>query len=316
MRFAVVWPWWGYALAFGAAVLLGWLAYARVPIKLPTVGRIGLSALRALTLILLIVMLLRPVVMVPPAAAKNSLLPVLVDISRSMRLHDDDGPSRLERAQAIVRDLQAQLGTEYRLELLTFGEALTAAGDVDRLSATARRSDLSGAIADLAERYQSPTSIAGAIVLSDGGDTAATEERVGRAINAPIFTVGIGSTDAPRDREIVNLTAGEPLLPGASIDVSVSATSHGFGTEPVELREAREDGARIDAEVDQAADFIDPDPAQLPRDFHARLRRPDEGFAIRVILHGAFEQEVEIVGGHIRGISPSIFLSLSPDFSA
>ena len=236
MRFAVVWPWWGYALAFGAAVLLGWLAYARVPIKLPTVGRIGLSALRALTLILLIVMLLRPVVMVPPAAAKNSLLPVLVDISRSMRLHDDDGPSRLERAQAIVRDLQAQLGTEYRLELLTFGEALTAAGDVDRLSATARRSDLSGAIADLAERYQSPTSIAGAIVLSDGGDTAATEERVGRAINAPIFTVGIGSTDAPRDREIVNLTAGEPLLPGASIDVSVSATSHGFGTEPVELR--------------------------------------------------------------------------------
>ena len=35
---------------------------------------------------------------------------------------------------------------------------------------------------------------------------------------------------------IVNLTAGEPLLPGASIDLSVSATSIGFGTQPVELR--------------------------------------------------------------------------------
>ena len=33
-----------------------------------------------------------------------------------------------------------------------------------------------------------------------------------------------------------NLTAGEPLLPGASIDLSVSATSNGFGTAPVELR--------------------------------------------------------------------------------
>src|SRR5688500_10805140 len=108
MRFAVVWPWWGYALAFGAAVLLGWLAYARVPIKLRPGSRIGLSALRALTLILLIAILLRPVVIVPPIAAQNSVLPILVDISRSMRLHDSGGPSRLERAQGIVRDLQEQ----------------------------------------------------------------------------------------------------------------------------------------------------------------------------------------------------------------
>jgi uncharacterized membrane protein len=242
MRFAVAWPWWGYALVFGAALVLGWLAYARAPVRLPAGSRIGLSALRAITLMLLIGILLRPVVMVPPAAAKNSLLPVLVDVSRSMRLQDVDGASRLERAQAIVRDLQTQLGKDYRLELLTFGEALTAATDVDRLAATARRSDLSGAIADLAERYATSASstgaksIAGAIVLSDGGDTAASEARIGRPMDAPVFTIGIGNADAPRDREIVNLTAGEPLLPGASIDVSVSATSHGFGKQPVELR--------------------------------------------------------------------------------
>ena len=88
MRFAVVLPWWGYALAFGAALVLGWLAYARVPVQLTAGRRVGLSALRALTLILLIVILLRPVVMVPPAAANNSLLPILVDVSRSMRLRD------------------------------------------------------------------------------------------------------------------------------------------------------------------------------------------------------------------------------------
>jgi len=42
---------------------------------------------------------------------------------------------------------------------------------------------------------------------------------------------------AARDREIVNLTAGEPLLAGASIDLSVSASSAGFGTNPVEIRQ-------------------------------------------------------------------------------
>ncbi len=235
MRFAVVLPWWGYALAFGSALVLGGLAYARVPIPLTRKARVGFSALRSATLILLIVILLRPVVMVPPAAAKNSRLPILVDVSRSMRLEDVEGSSRIERAQGIVRELQAQLGNEYRIEILTFGETLAAVPDVDRVAPTSRRSDLSGAIADLAERYRNDR-LAGVIVLSDGGDTASQEAGEDRAIPAPVMTVGIGSPDAPRDREIVNLTAGEPLLPGASIDVSVSATSAGFGNDPVELR--------------------------------------------------------------------------------
>lgn len=256
MTFAVVLPWWGYALAFGGAIVFAWLVYARVPIKLTPGARLTLTTLRALTLILLIAILLRPVVMVPPAAANNSLLPVLVDVSRSMRLTDEGGESRLARARAIVRELQARLSSEYRIEVLTFGETLAAAGDLDRLAATARRSDLSGAMADLAERHPpspsagfgaagpaSPTAgfgaagrMAGVIVLSDGGDTAPNETRPGRGVRAPVFTVGIGSTETLRDREIVNFTAGEPLLPGASIDLSVSATSAGFGTEPVELR--------------------------------------------------------------------------------
>ena len=60
----------------------------------------ALSALRALTLILLIVILLRPVVMVPPAAANNSLLPILVDVSRSMRLSDAGRRRPAHRARA------------------------------------------------------------------------------------------------------------------------------------------------------------------------------------------------------------------------
>ena len=235
MRFAVTLPWWGYALAFGAAIVLAWLAYARVPIRLRPGQRAALTALRAVTLILLIAILLRPVVLVPPAAANNSLLPVLVDVSRSMRLTEAAGISRLQRAQAIVRELQKQLASEYRIEVLTFGESLAAATDIERLAPTARRSDLGGAMADLADRYRS-SKVAGVIVLSDGGDTSPQEAKRDAAIKAPVITVGIGSTEVARDREVVNLTAGEPLLPGASIDLSVSATTAGFGTEPVELR--------------------------------------------------------------------------------
>ena len=243
-------PWWGYVLAFAAAIVLAWLAYTRAAVRLTPGTRARLITLRALTLLLLIAILLRPVVTVPPAAANNSVLPVLVDVSRSMRLADaEDGAARLDRAKAIVRDLQARLSSEYRIELLSFGESLAAVQDVERLAATARRSDLSGAVADLAERYPpSPAGsragsggassgrVAAVIVLSDGGDTAPQEADTGRSIDAPIITVGIGDTSPRRDREVANLSAGEPLLPGASIDLSVSATSAGFGTEAVELR--------------------------------------------------------------------------------
>ena len=236
MRFAVVLPWWGYLLAFAGAIVLAWLAYTRAAVRLTPGTRATLITLRALTLLTLIAILLRPVVTVPPAAANNSVLPVLVDVSRSMRLADaEDGAARLDRAKAIVRDLQSRLSAEYRVELLSFGESLAAVPDVERLAATARRSDLSGALADLAERYKS-TRVAGVIVLSDGGDTAPQEADTGRSIDAPVVTVGIGDTRPARDREVANLTAGEPLLPGASIDLSVSATSTGFGTEAVELR--------------------------------------------------------------------------------
>ncbi len=234
MHFAVLLPWWGYLLAFASAVLLAWLAYVRVPVPLPGSLRAALVGLRALSLALILAILLRPVVDVPPTNAQHALVPVLVDVSRSMRLADGDGPSRLARAQAIVRDLQARLGADYRLELLTFGETL-APGAVEQLAATARRSDLTGALAALAERHRGDR-VASVILLSDGGDTAVDGSPASRPLDAPVLAVGVGDAASARDREIVNFTAGEPLLAGASIDLSVSAVSHGFGREPVEFR--------------------------------------------------------------------------------
>jgi uncharacterized membrane protein len=246
MRFAVVLPWWGHVLVFASALALAWLAYARTPIPLTRSQRTSLTALRFLTLAALIVVWLRPVVLVPPAGGEHSVVPVLVDASRSMRLPDGHGTSRIERAKAIARELHATLADAYRVELLTFGETL-AAGDVDRLAATARRSDLTDALAALADRYRGQR-LAGIVVLSDGGDTSDQESHPAAALskaNAPVLTVGIGERTGVRDREIVNFTAGEPLLPGASIDLSVSAVSIGYGKEPVEIR-VSESGRPVD----------------------------------------------------------------------
>lgn len=233
MRFAVALPWWGYALAFGLALLLAWAAYARVIVPLARGQRALLTLLRAATLVVIVAALLRPVAVVPRSEPEDRLLAVLIDNSRSMRLADG-GEARIEQARSIARDLAEAVGTGYKIEWLTVGESLGPV-ELDAVAPTGRQSDLTGGLEALAERYRQQR-LAGVVMISDGGDTSSRVADPGRLPAVPVFTVGIGSAAAPRDREVVNLTAGEPLLPEASIDLSVSAVSHGFDTSPIELR--------------------------------------------------------------------------------
>jgi uncharacterized membrane protein len=251
VQFAVALPWWGYALAFAAALICAWLAYARVGVTLSRPRHALLVSLRALTLLLVVIFILRPVRFVQAAGARDAVVAILVDGSRSMRLADG-GAARIERARGIVQGLQAQLSPHFQTELLQFGESLTRI-EIGQLSADARRTDLSGALAAAADRYRGRP-LAGVVVVSDGGDTALEEAGSRRALSVPVFTIGIGSTTLERDREVINLTAGEQLLAGSSVDLSVSVTSTGFGTTPIELR-LKENGRPIDTRrVTPAAD--------------------------------------------------------------
>jgi uncharacterized membrane protein len=233
MRFAVALPWWGYVLAFAAVVACAWLTYARVAVPLSLRQRGLLTLLRTATLVLLVIFLLRPVRLVEAAGARDSIVAILVDVSRSMRL-SDDGMPRIERARALVEQLQQQVGADFRTDLLSFGETLTRT-TAPQLAADARRSDLSGAVAALGERYRGQR-LAGVVVLSDGGDTAPAEGANARTLGVPVFTIGIGSAAPVRDREVLNVTAGQALLSESSVDLSVSAASYGYATAPMQMR--------------------------------------------------------------------------------
>ena len=82
MHFAVALPWWGYLLAFITAVACAWWAYARVAVSLPAAQRTLLIGLRAITLVLIVMCLLRPVTFVQVAGARDSVVAILVDTSQ------------------------------------------------------------------------------------------------------------------------------------------------------------------------------------------------------------------------------------------
>jgi uncharacterized membrane protein len=231
VRFAVALPWWGYALAFGAAVALAWYTYATA--ALAPRARLGLTALRGLTLLLLVAAVLRPVRLVPPASARDRVVPILVDVSRSMRIADGDGPARLQQARAAADTLIAALATSYKTEVWTFGDGV-APGDLGRLQASAGRSDIGGALSAITDRYRG-RALGGIVVISDGGDTTASDDARGDGAAAPVFTVGVGAPAISRDREVVAMTAGEPRLADSTVDVHVSASSTGYGSQPLDL---------------------------------------------------------------------------------
>lgn len=229
MRFAVALPWWGYTLVFAGAIGLAVFTYAAA--RVPTRARAGLMVLRALTLLLLVAAVLRPVRVLPASAARNRVVPILVDVSRSMRVADAAGPARMQRARSAAGELVVALERSFRTEVWAFGDGVARA-ELDDMQASAGRSDLTGALRAVTDHYRGRT-LGGIVVVSDGGDTSSRDASA--AVTVPVFAVGVGEPRMTRDREVVAMSAGEPRLADSTVDVQVSALSTGFGAQALEL---------------------------------------------------------------------------------
>jgi uncharacterized membrane protein len=244
MQFAVALPWWALALLVLAMIGAAWATYAGAIVPLPRGRRITLAALRALTLLLLLACLLRPVRVMPPETQEGAAVPILVDASRSMRLADAGGRARIDVASAVVERIRSQLATDFRPEVWTFGSGLAEARSGAVMAADGERSDLSGALRAVREQYRDRP-LAGVIVVSDGGDTGATDAAAGANDDGvPVFAVGVGSTQPPADFEVLDVSAGEAAVTDASVDLTVAAISRGAAA-PFDLR-VLENGRPID----------------------------------------------------------------------
>jgi uncharacterized membrane protein len=231
MTFANPLPWWALALVAAAAAGLAALAYRGM--SGARHRRATLAAIRFLTLLVLVVLLMRPVARVDDTETRDAVVPILVDVSRSMGIEDANGQRRIDRARDLLeRDILPSLNGRFNVEVLSFGDGLAPA-KADDLAPTARRSDLAGALVAVRERYRGRP-VAGVVLLSDGGDTGGAIDEA--AADTAVFALGVGSETVGRDREVLSVTAAEAVLDDSRVDLAVSAVSHGNGTAPIELR--------------------------------------------------------------------------------
>src|SRR5919106_5351084 len=244
MQFAIALPWWTLLLIAGAVCVVAWACYAGAIVALPRRQRAALATLRALTLLLLVACLLRPVRVLPPDSSSDVVVPVLVDISRSMGVEDMDGRARIDAARDLLdREVRPALATRFVPELWTFGDTLEQA-DASMVSASASRSDLSGALRALRDRYRE-RKVAAVVVMSDGGDTGAQDAATSvDAGSVPVYAIGIGAPRVASDLEVLDVSAGEMAVADSSVDISVSAVNRG-GAAPFDLR-VLENGRPLD----------------------------------------------------------------------
>jgi uncharacterized membrane protein len=237
MHFASLPPWWLTVVVALAVAAVVFVSYRRPLAPLPQAKRAVLVTLRAATLTAILLLLFRPIALLPPVGEREQVLPVLVDTSRSMRVADADGMTRMARAAALLRDdLLPVLSRQYRTELLSVGDALEPVA-IEALAPRAGRSDLAGALASVRERFRGQR-VAGVVLLTDGADTAPStiSDRQPDVAPWPVFAIGVGSVAGLRDREVLGVVAGEQRLDHASVDLQVSVASSGFGRQPFPLR--------------------------------------------------------------------------------
>ena len=228
MTLAEPWPWWALVAALAGVAFLTWREYSRA--RISRQQRATLAALRAVTLLLLILFLMRPVA-VSDGAPRGTVVPLLVDVSRSMRIADAGGRPRIQRAREVAARLAPALGREFTVETLGFGETLDPL-DPQRAEAAAPRTDLSAALSAVADRYRG-RGLAGIVVISDGADTGDGAVPAGIP---PIYTIPVGSPRPLRDREVAALAIGDAPLSGSIVDLTATVVSHGFDRSPIEIR--------------------------------------------------------------------------------
>ena len=204
-----------------AAVGVVVIMYRRVK-GVPLRDRLILGALRLSALLLLVGCLLRPTVVLSSAVPQRNLLAVVLDDSRSMKLNDVNGGSRLAAEQQLLADssdIVRRLSERFALRFFRFGADAHPATGTGALTGSGTRTDLANALNSTREELAG-LPLSGVIVMTDGADNSGGDLGASllalRARRIPVYAIGVGEERFARDIAVERVTAPPTILAGAS----------------------------------------------------------------------------------------------------
>lgn len=239
-----------------AVVALVVVLYARLH-SVGTVDRAVLGTLRAVALLVLIACLLRPALVIASAVPQRNVLAILLDDSRSQRISDEEGGTRLAAVQRTFADsseLVRSLADKFALRFVRFSASTRGVPGSEALDASGTRTDLAYALNATREELTG-VPLAGVVVVTDGADNSGgdiDDALLGlRARKVPVYTVGVGQERFDRDVAVERVSAATSVLTGGTVLVDASVRLRGTGNDPVTVT-AEADGRIVATETVRA----------------------------------------------------------------
>ena len=229
-------------LLFALIPLGVWLLYRRTTRPLSPGWKSLLVGLRSLVLVLLLLMLMRPVISTWQVNPQETYLAVLVDDSESMQIGDlANGESRLNAVQSALygdAGVLAPLAERYQVRTFGFDRTLRRISNESELTAAGNLSNLDLALNQVIEQLGG-LPLSGVVLISDGADNSGSDvlarARDLAARQIPVFTVGVGQAQIPRDVGITDVSAASTILDNSIFDVQVNLVQQGYAGRAVRL---------------------------------------------------------------------------------
>ncbi|MEQ1760977.1 MAG: glutamine amidotransferase [Vicinamibacterales bacterium] len=238
------------ALAVGLMVAAV-ITYQTVRGKGTLRDRLVLTALRMAVFAVGIFCLLRPTLVVRASVPQQNVVAVLLDDSRSMQIPDWQGKPRSELIKeqfgAADSPLVKALSDRFLVRTFKFSATAGRVNAITELNYNGSQTRLGTALSGTREEL-SGLPVAGVVLVTDGADTseaALTDALLGmKAEKLPVFTVGVGSTQLPRDVQVDRVNVPRSVLKGAALLVDAVVTQSGYEGKTVRL-DVEDDGRII-----------------------------------------------------------------------
>jgi hypothetical protein len=232
---------WLFAVFVILIVAAVWAVYYKTTRPLTGPWKAWFIGLRSAVLVLLLFCLLRPVVTTTQVAPQETYLAVLIDNSQSMAITDmPGGDSRQQVVQEAFLDdgLLDELSESFQLRSFSFDKQAQRVNSLDAVAEPGTASSIDGALSYVQDQLNG-LPLGAVVLISDGADNSEVDPVI-RARDfgnqqVPIFTVGAGQEEIPRDIGIVDVSAAETVLEGSVFNIQVALTQQGYGGESVLL---------------------------------------------------------------------------------
>ena len=258
MRFTYFWPGWAVVLGIGVVIGITLLVYLRMAHAMHPRYRFLLVAMRICAASILLCCLLAPVVIEKKDITPPTHLSILVDTSRSMELidtpTDETQTSRLDQVNSLLFNAKGQflqsLRDRFEVHLYAFDTGLHQSvglpedfdnEELPQFEPNGTLTNIRTSIREAATAWKGQQT-AGILLITDGGHNSGQFPLDDiTALEVPIYTVGVGSVEPPKDIQIqhIDYTPIAYTDHESIIRVTVVQTGYTGKTTQLSLREVK-----------------------------------------------------------------------------